>query len=224
MTQALQPLLWRVGDPGPTIDWPSATASLAAQDPDLGRLIERVGPLRLTPPDRSSPFHYLQRAIVYQQLSGKAAATIFGRFQEIYSRGRSPAPAALLATPMPRLRAAGLSNAKALALLDLAKHAAAGRIPTRRGLGRLTPEEAITTLSRVRGVGRWTAEMLLMFYLGHPDVLPVGDLGIRKGFALTFGMKKLPAERTLVRRGETWRPYRTIACWYLWRALELPPD
>jgi 3-methyladenine DNA glycosylase/8-oxoguanine DNA glycosylase len=224
MSHSTQPLLWRIGDPGPTVDWLEAGARLRAVDPVLGRLIDRVGPLGLTPPDRASPFHYLQRAIVYQQLSGKAAATIFGRFQQIYRGNRNPSPPALLDTPITRLRAAGLSNAKALALLDLARHAQAGRLPSRRGLGRLAPEAAVENLCQVRGVGRWTAEMLLMFYLGHPDVLPVGDLGIRKGFARTYGMKRLPAARTLLRRGESWRPFRTIACWYLWRALELPPD
>lgn len=217
------PLFWR-DDEGPCLDWTAATRHLATSDPDLGRLIEQAGPPRLEPPGSISPFHYLQRAIVYQQLSGKAAATIFGRFRGIYRVKRPPSPAAVAETPVPVLRAAGLSHAKAMAIIDLARHATQGTIPTRRELATLDPDAIIDRLTRVRGVGRWTVEMLLIFYLGHPDILPLGDLGIRKGFAMTFGMKRLPAPRTMKRRAERWRPYRSLACWYLWRAVDMPRE
>ncbi len=216
------PLLWR-DDDGPVVDRAAALDHLAAADPELGRAIRLIGPLGLEPPDLRSPFHYLQRAIVYQQLSGKAAGTIFGRFRRIYSPGgrRNPSPDQILATPESTLRGAGLSTAKARAILDLASHARLGTVPTRRELGRLDPDTIIERLTRVRGVGRWTVEMLLIFHLGHPDVLPLGDLGLRKGFGRVFGVKRLPSPRTVARRGERWRPYRSIAGWYLWRALDL---
>ena len=217
------PLFWR-DDAGPCVSWTAATSHLAQADPILGRLIERAGPPRLEPPGPISPFHYLQRAIIYQQLSGMAAATIFGRFRAIYSGKRPPSPAAVIETPLPVLRAAGLSEAKAKAIIDLGHHAKRGTVPSRRELPRLDPEQIVERLTQVRGVGQWTVEMLLIFYLGHPDILPLGDLGIRKGFALTFGMKRLPAPRTMTTRAVRWRPYRSLACWYLWRALDLPRE
>lgn len=219
---AHSPLLWR-DDPGPVVDRAAALAHLAAADPDLGRAIRLVGPLDLEPPDLRSPFHYLQRAIIYQQLSGKAAGTIFGRFRRIYSPGgrRNPTPDQVLATPEATLRSAGLSTAKSKAIIDLAAHAQKGTVPSRRDLASLEPEAIIERLVQVRGVGRWTVEMLLIFHLGHPDVLPLGDLGIRKGFGRVFGVKRLPSPRTVARRGERWRPYRSIASWYLWRVLDL---
>lgn len=217
------PLFWR-DDAGPRIDWTAAVGHLAGADADLGRLIARAGPPQLEPPGTISPFHYLQRAIVYQQLSGKAAATIFGRFRAIYRVKRPPSPAEIAGTPVPVLRAAGLSEAKAKAIIDLARHAALGTVPTRRQLATLPPDEIIERLTQVRGVGRWTVEMLLIFYLGHPDILPLGDLGIRKGFAMTFGMKRLPAPRTMETRARRWRPYRSLASWYLWRAVDMPRE
>ena len=217
------PLFWR-SDAGPRVDWDVATAHLSRADEPLGRLIKRAGPPRIDPPGPISPFHYLQRAIIYQQLSGKAAATIFGRFRGIYSGSRPPSPGGVSGTPVPTLRSAGLSEAKAKAILDLARHAKLGTVPSRAHLATLSPEEIIERLTKVRGVGQWTVEMLLIFYLGHPDILPLGDLGIRKGFALTFGMKRLPAPRTMTSRAERWRPYRSLACWYLWRALDLPRE
>jgi DNA-3-methyladenine glycosylase II len=217
------PLFWR-DDAGPRVDWTAAVSHLVEADPMLGRLIEQAGPPGLEPPGTISPFHYLQRAIVYQQLSGKAAATIFGRFRAIYRVKRPPSPVDVAGTPVPVLRAAGLSEAKALAIIDLARHAGLGTIPTRRELATLSPDEVIERLTQVRGVGRWTVEMLLIFYLGHPDILPLGDLGIRKGFAMTFGMKRLPAPRTMASRARRWRPYRSLACWYLWRAVDMPRE
>ncbi len=212
--------LWR-DDTGPIVDRDAALRHLTAADPALGHAIERVGPLRLDPPGIRTPHHYLQRAIVHQQLSGRAAETIYRRFAGLFPRGRLPSPASILTTPEPVLRSAGLSSAKARAIVDLARHTESGTVPSRRVLTRLEPEAVIERLTQVRGVGRWTVEMLLIFYLGHPDILPLGDLGIRKGFSRTFGIKCLASERTVARRAERWRPWRSIACWYLWRSLEV---
>ncbi len=197
-----------------------ACRHLAQADPVLGTLIARVGPYRLRPRRSHSLFGAVARAIVYQQLSGSAAATILGRVKAIYAPKRYPGPRDILATPPERLRAAGLSAAKAAALRDLAERSLDGTVPTMRRAQRMQDEDVIERLVQVRGVGRWTAEMLLMFRLGRADVLPVSDLGIRKGFALTFGSRRLPAAITIERRAQRWRPYRSVACWYLWRALE----
>jgi 3-methyladenine DNA glycosylase/8-oxoguanine DNA glycosylase len=197
-----------------------ACRHLSDAEPMLGALIERVGPCLLRPRRTQSLFAAVARAIVYQQLSGSAAATILGRVQAIYAPKRFPTPRDILATPPERLRAAGLSTAKTAALRDLAERSLDGTVPTMRRVRLMGDEEVIERLVQVRGVGRWTAEMLLMFRLGRGDVLPVSDLGIRKGFALTFGSRRLPAAITIERRAERWRPYRSVACWYLWRALE----
>jgi 3-methyladenine DNA glycosylase/8-oxoguanine DNA glycosylase len=198
-----------------------ACRHLSDADPVLGALIERVGPYLLRPRSTQSLFAAVARAIVYQQLSGSAAATILGRVKAIYAPKRFPTPRDILATPPERLRAAGLSAAKTAALRDLAERSLDGTVPTMRRVRFMADEDVIGRLVLVRGVGRWTAEMLLMFRLGRADVLPVSDLGIRKGFALTFGNRRLPAAITIERRAERWRPYRSVACWYLWRALEL---
>jgi 3-methyladenine DNA glycosylase/8-oxoguanine DNA glycosylase len=197
-----------------------ACRHLADADPTLGALIARVGPYLLRPQPTQSLFAAVARAIVYQQLSGSAAATILGRVKAIYAPKRFPTPRDILATPPEWLRAAGLSTAKTAALRDLAQRSLDGTVPTMRRVRLLPDEEVVERLVQVRGVGRWTAEMLLMFRLGRGDVLPVSDLGIRKGFALTFGSRRLPAAITIERRAERWRPYRSVACWYLWRALE----
>jgi 3-methyladenine DNA glycosylase/8-oxoguanine DNA glycosylase len=197
-----------------------ACRHLSDADPMLGALIERVGPCLLRPRRNQSLFAAVARAIVYQQLSGSAAATILGRVQALYAPKRFPTPSDILTTPPERLRAAGLSTAKTAALRDLAERSLDGTVPTMRRVRLMDDEDVIERLVQVRGVGRWTAEMLLMFRLGRGDVLPVSDLGIRKGFALTFGNRRLPAAITIERRAERWRPYRSVACWYLWRALE----
>jgi 3-methyladenine DNA glycosylase/8-oxoguanine DNA glycosylase len=197
-----------------------ACRHLSDADSMLGALIERVGPCLLRPRRTQSLFAAVARAIVYQQLSGSAAATILGRVQALYAPKRFPTPSDILTTPPERLRAAGLSTAKTAALRDLAERSLDGTVPTMRRVRLMGDEEVIERLVQVRGVGRWTAEMLLMFRLGRGDVLPVSDLGIRKGFALTFGNRRLPAAITIERRAERWRPYRSVACWYLWRALE----
>ena len=198
-----------------------ACRHLSDADPLLGALIERVGPCLLRPRRTQSLFAAVARAIVYQQLSGSAAATILGRVKAIHAPKRFPTPRDILATPPERLRAAGLSTAKTAALRDLAERSLDGTVPRMRRVRFMGDEEVIERLVQVRGVGRWTAEMLLMFRLGRADVLPVSDLGIRKGFARTFGSRRLPAAITIERRAARWRPYRSVACWYLWRALEL---
>ncbi len=197
-----------------------ATAHLTACDPVLAGVITRSGPCVLRPPWGRDLFDALLRSIVYQQLSGKAAETILSRVVALYAPAPTPSPEALLATADTVLRAAGLSRNKLLALQDLARHALAGTIPTLDEAGALSDDELVERLTVVRGVGRWTVEMLLIFRLGRPDVLPVDDLGVRKGFQRAYGMKRLPAAVTLTRRAERWRPYRSVASWYLWREAE----
>jgi 3-methyladenine DNA glycosylase/8-oxoguanine DNA glycosylase len=198
-----------------------ACRHLAEADPVLGGLIARVGTFGLRPRSTQSLFAAITRAIVYQQLSGSAAATILGRVRAIYPPKRFPTPRDILATPAERLRAAGLSTAKTAALRDLAARTLDGTVPSMARVRLMQDEEVIERLVQVRGVGRWTAEMLLIFRLGRADVLSVSDLGIRKGFALTFGNRRLPAAVTVARRAERWRPYRSVACWYLWRACDM---
>ena len=207
--------------PGPGYDPGLACRHLRQADSVLGAMNERVGGCSLRPEPTQSLFAALARAIVYQQLSGRAAATILGRVHAIYAPRRTITPRDVLGTAPERLRAAGLSTAKTAALRDLAARTLDGTVPSMAAARRMSDEELIERLVQVRGVGRWTVEMLLMFRLGRPDVLPVSDLGIRKGFALTFGVRRLPAAVTITRRAQRWRPYRTVACWYLWRALEL---
>ena len=198
-----------------------ASRHLAATDPALGRLIGRVGPLGIRPRTSHSLFAALARSIVYQQLHGQAAATILSRVVALFAPRRFPTPADLLAVPPERLRAAGLSAAKTAALRDLAARTLDGTVPPMARVRRMADEEIVAQLTQVRGIGRWTVEMLLIFRLGRPDVLPLGDLGVRKGFAVTFGTRGLPEPEAMTRRAERWRPYRSAASWYLWRALEL---
>jgi methylated-DNA-[protein]-cysteine S-methyltransferase len=207
-------------------DTKQAVAHLRERDPALGRLIERVGPFSMGLKDTPSIFTALSEAIVYQQLSGKAAATIYQRLCDLFPRASDgPTPANILRATDEALRGAGLSRAKVLALRDLAERVKKGSLPTLDDTAEMDEDSIIAALSAVRGVGRWTAEMLLMFRLGRPDVLPTDDLGIRKGFALTFGKRgaaeDLPSREEVAKRGERWKPYRTVASWYLWRAVEL---
>ncbi len=205
-----------------TYDPAEAITHLSAADPLMGDLIARVGAFTLTPELAQSPFHALMRAIVYQQLSGKAAGTILGRVLALMPKGRGrPRPEDLLAIDDQRLRAAGLSGNKLLALRDLAAKAQDGTVPTLAALRRLSDAEIIERLTAVRGIGVWTVEMLLLFRLGRSDVLPVADLGVQKGFQLTYRKRALPTAKQLLKAGETWRPFRSVASWYLWRAMDL---
>jgi 3-methyladenine DNA glycosylase/8-oxoguanine DNA glycosylase len=215
------PCLWPERGTAP-VDWAAACRELSERDRGLGAVIERVGGTGFPPHAGASTFEALAHSIVYQQLSGKAAATIFGRFRALYPEAAFPSPAEVLATDHARLRGAGLSEAKARAVRDLALHAERGAIPPVALLRRMAPETVIERLTVVRGVGRWTVEMLLLFRIGHPDVLPAHDLGIRKGLARIMRRRELPEPDAVTRRGERWRPWRSVASWYLWRAAELP--
>jgi len=185
----------------------------------MARLIERIGPCELKP-RRLPPFQSLVKAIIYQQLSGKAAETILGRFQALFGDCQFPTPEQVLETHPDRLRSAGLSRPKASYVRGLGEHAVAGRLPTLKACDHLTDAEIIGRLTEVKGVGCWTAEMFLMFNLGRPDVLPVLDLGVRKGFQIAYGKRKLPEPEPLERFGAKWQPHRTTAAWYLWRAVD----
>jgi DNA-3-methyladenine glycosylase II len=186
----------------------------------MAELIARSRRYNITPAMSIRPFDALAESIAYQQLSGKAAATIFGRVRALYPKRKWLDPEQLLATPDETLRAAGLSRAKTAALKDLAAKTIDGTVPAGRALIRMSDDEIITRLTAVRGIGRWTVEMLLLFDLGRPDVWPVDDYGVRKGFAKTFGRRKLPTPKQLMKFGEKWRPYRSMAAWYFWRALD----
>jgi DNA-3-methyladenine glycosylase II len=197
---------------------------LTASHPQMADLIARSRRYNITPAVSIRPFDALAESIAYQQLSGKAAATIFGRVRALYPKRKWLDPEQLLATPDQALRAAGLSRAKTAALKDLAAKTIDGTVPTGRALIRMSDDEIITRLTAVRGIGRWTVEMLLLFDLGRPDVWPVDDYGVRKGFAKTFGRRKLPTPKQLMKLGEKWRPYRSVAAWYFWRALDKPEE
>ena len=199
-----------------------AVRHLKRADPRLAAVIERVGPCRLEPRVDGAHFDHVARAIVYQQLSGLAARTIHTRFQELYG-GRTPTPAELLDTPDERLRAVGLSRQKLGYLKDLAARVHAGELAI-HSLHDLSDDEIVDALTRVKGVGRWTAQMFLMFRLGRPNVLPELDLGIQKGIKLAYGMRKLPTPKQVLKIGSKWEPYRTVACWYLWRSLDAPRE
>ena len=198
-----------------------ACRHLAQADPRLAELIARVGEFGLRPRITHSLFVSLLRSIVYQQLSGKAASTILKRVIRLTAPRRFPTPRDLLELPAERLRQAGLSAAKTAAVRDLAARTLDGTVPPLASIRRMEDEEIIERLTLVRGIGRWTVEMLLIFRLGRPDVLPLDDLGVRKGFARVFRNGKLPEPGSMRRRAEAWRPYRSVATWYLYRALEL---
>lgn len=199
----------------------TALNHLRASDAALARLIERVGPFRMETKSTIDVFEALAEAIVYQQLTGKAAATIYGRVCALFPCAL--APEHILGASDDQLRAAGLSRPKLLSLRDLATRTAAGEIPSFADIRRMPDDEIIEKLTPVRGIGRWTVEMLLIFRLARPDVLPVDDYGIRKGFAVAFKKRELPTRQDLEKRGARWKPYRTVASWYLWRAAELEP-
>ena len=196
-----------------------AVTHLKRADPVLAGVIERVGPCRFEARADGTHFDAISRAIVYQQLSGKAAATIYGRVLDLYG-GRAPLPGELAETSDERLRACGLSRQKLSYMKDLARRAHDGTLPV-DSLHELDDEEIVRALVAVKGVGRWTAQMFLMFRLGRPDVLPELDLGIQKGIQRAYRMRKLPPPKKVLQVGAKWAPYRTIASWYLWRSLDL---
>jgi DNA-3-methyladenine glycosylase II len=193
---------------------------LAGTDPRMAALIARSLCYNVKPTPSMRPFNALAESIAYQQLSGKAAATIWKRVCALYPGKKYLDPKLVLATPDEKLRGAGLSRSKVAALKDLAAKTEDGTVPSARQLAKMSDEEIIARLVTVRGIGRWTAEMLLLFDLGRPDVWPVDDYGVRKGFAKVFGKRKLPTPKQLLKLGERWRPYRSLAAWYFWRALD----
>lgn len=197
-----------------------AVQHLRRVDRPLARVIKQVGPCPLAPRRGVAPWQALVRSVAYQQLNGTAAATIFNRFLALFPGRKFPTPEQIGATPDECLRSAGLSRAKVAAIKDIAAHAYRGEIPDRRGMAKLADAEIIEKLTVIRGVGPWTVEMLLMFTLGRPDVLPVTDFGVRSGFAVVYGLAELPEPKVLLAHGERWRPYRTVAAWYLWRAAD----
>src|SRR5438876_7434539 len=193
---------------------------LSASDPRMATLITGSRLYDISPLVSIRPFDALTESIAYQQLSGRAAAAIWSRVRALYPKGKRLDPQKILATPDDTFRAAGLSRAKIAALKDLAAKTIDGTVPSGRALFRMSDDEIIARLTQVRGIGRWTVEMLLLFDLGRPDVWPVDDYGVRKGFAKTFGKRKLPTPKQLMNIGEKWRPYRSVAAWYFWRALD----
>jgi DNA-3-methyladenine glycosylase II len=195
-------------------------------DPKLAQLIEIAGPYRLRANECASPFRHLAEAIVSQQISGAAARSILRRFVSACGLDplddtMFPTPAIVLSLDAPILRAAGLSAAKVIALQDLARKTIDGIVPDTRTLLQLDDEAIVERLVTVRGIGRWTVQMMLMFQLGRPDVLPVDDYGVRNGFKLLFKKRELPTPGELARHGARWAPYRSAAAWYLWRAVDL---
>jgi DNA-3-methyladenine glycosylase II len=203
-----------------SIDYAKARRLLARRDPILRDLMRRYGPCGLAESQHTDPFRALIRAIISQQLSTHAAATIARRFEALFEG--APNPAAVNATPDEQLRSVGLSGQKLRYIRDLCARIEGGLLPL-SALDRMTDEEVITVLTEVKGIGRWTAEMFLMFRLHRPDVLPVDDLGIVKAVQRAYRMRALPTSKRLMRLGEAWRPYRSVACWYLWQSLENTP-
>ncbi len=198
----------------------SAIRHLSSVDPVMRRLIRELGPLALIPKIRRTPFESLARAIAFQQLHEKAAESILKRFIALFPGRRFPRPAELLTAHVDAIRGAGFSGAKVLALRDLAAKTLDGTVPTGRAITLLDDEAIVERLVEVRGIGRWTVEMLLIFQLGRPDVLPVDDFGVRNGFRVAYRRRTMPSPKEVLRYGERWRPYRTAAAWYLWRAAD----
>jgi len=193
-------------------------------DQRLAKVIKQVGGCPLAPRRSAAPWQALVRSVAYQQLNGNAAETIFARLLALFPGQKFPTPEQIVGAPDELLRSAGLSRAKTAAIKDIAAHTIAGIVPERRALTKLSDAEIIERLTVIRGVGPWTVEMLLMFTLGRLDVLPATDFGVRSGFALVYGLKELPAPQVLLAHGERWRPYRSVAAWYLWRAVDLAKE
>jgi DNA-3-methyladenine glycosylase II len=205
----------------PPFDHREAIAFLSKADHRLARLIERSIEFRLEIEQAQTPYEALLEAVTYQSISGKAAATIFGRIKALGANGRCPTPEEILRLRKQTLRKAGLSRAKIAAVKDLARKTIEGIVPTLEEAQKMSDQELVDRLISVRGIGAWTVEMFLIFRLGRPDVLPIHDYGLKKGFTLTYRRKTIPKPHELAKFGERWRPYRTVASWYMWRAVEL---
>ena len=202
---------------------PEACQYLSERDPVMRRLMAVHGPCRLVPETRRSPFQSLVQAVAHQQLNGTAAGTILGRFKKLFPGRRFPRPEDLAGVTDEQIRACGFSFAKIRALRDIAEKALSGVVPASRQIAQLPDEEIIARLTAVRGVGRWTVEMLLIFQLGRPDVLPADDFGVRNGFRVAYRKRHLPTPKELLNFGKRWRPHATTAAWFLWRAADAAP-
>jgi 3-methyladenine DNA glycosylase/8-oxoguanine DNA glycosylase len=201
-------------------DLAEAVRHLSERDENLKVLISDLAPFHIKYEDVDSPYEILLESIAYQSISGKAAATIYGRIKALGENGRPPNPAKMLQIPAKKLRKAGLSGAKIAAFRDLAKKTIEGIVPTLEEAQALSDQELVDRLISVRGIGAWTVEMFLIFRLGRPDVLPIHDLGVKKGWSVAYNKKHMPTPKNLLKFGERWRPYRTVASWYMWRAFE----
>ena len=197
-----------------------AIRHLKKVDSDLAKVIRRIGPCELKPDKSRTIYASLVRSIVYQQLTGKVAAIIFGRFLDLFPGRKFPEPERVLRMPFERLRGVGLSNQKASYIRNIAQAARDGIVPDSRRANRMSDDELVEQLTSIKGVGCWTVEMLLIFRLGRPDVLPTTDYGVQKGFALAKRLAELPKPKELLAAGERWAPYRTTAAWYLWRTAD----
>jgi 3-methyladenine DNA glycosylase/8-oxoguanine DNA glycosylase len=202
-------------------DHVEAHAHLSRIDKRLARLIQRVGDFHFKLDECDSVYESLLEAITHQSIAGKAAQVIFARIMALGANGRCPTPQELLRVRKPTLRKVGLSNAKVAAVRDLAQKTIEGVVPTIEEAHKMSDQELVDRLISVRGIGAWTVEMFLIFRLGRPDVLPIHDYGVQKGFAITYRKKAIPKPRDLAEFGERWRPYRTVASWYMWRAVQL---
>jgi 3-methyladenine DNA glycosylase/8-oxoguanine DNA glycosylase len=198
----------------------AAQQHLSACDERLATLIAEMLPFQIDIAEAQSPYEALLESIAYQSISGKAAATIFARVKALGSGGKAPTPEEMLRIPKRVLRKAGLSGAKILAMKDLARKTIEEVVPTLEQAEKMSDEELVERLVSVRGIGAWTVEMFLIFRLGRPDVLPIHDLGVKKGWSVTYGKKHMPRPTELLKFGDRWRPYRTVASWYMWRAFE----
>src|SRR5271169_6903920 len=202
-------------------DHVKAHEHITRTDKRMARVIAKTGEFRFQLDQCDSVYESLLEAIVYQSISGKAAATIYARIKALGSNGLCPTPAEILAVSNQTLREAGLSGAKAAAMKDLAQKTIDGVVPTLEAAGLLSDEELVERLISVRGIGAWSVEMFLIFRLGRPDVLPIHDYAVQKGFALTYRKRRIPTPKELAKFGERWRPYRTVASWFMWRAVQL---
>ena len=208
----------RTSRPAPVVGGAAAITHLR-RDPMLKAIIRAAGPCTLRPV-RREPYEALVRAIAHQQVHGRAAEAILGRFIELFPGHDFPPAAAVLTAPAEALRGCGLSGSKVAAIRDIAEKSVGGLVPTRKVAARMADEALIERLVQIRGVGRWTVEMFLIFTLGRPDVLPVDDFGVREGFRVSAGLEEQPKPRDLATIGEAWAPYRSVAAWYLWRAAD----
>ncbi|MHC1766180.1 MAG: DNA-3-methyladenine glycosylase [Verrucomicrobiia bacterium] len=202
----------------------AALRHLTQADPILGEVIAKVGPCTLEPDHSRSPFQALVQAVAHQQLNGKAANTILARFVALFPHGRFPTAQEVSDVDIGKLTGIGFSRAKAGYVKEIARMALEGVVPGTGRVKRMSDDEIIERLTTIEGVGRWTVEMLLIFSLGRPDVLSVDDFGIRRGFSIVYKKHKLPAPKAILKHGERWKPYRSIASWYLWRAVDLASE